>query len=728
MTDLALAEAVGLDEDAVFDALDADPDDAVSVLLDGRLVLSWALLEDRVFTHRLGPDELTHSLLVLDTDLVVLLEVGEADRRLVSGEPLPLVLPGLEPEPDTRPIPAGVLVAHGALVLPPGALVAVGAAAGDLVGLRVTAGGIDLHRIDPADLSDSWPVRAALTRVLLPDQPSETGQALLSVLAAMPEAFRVPVAPVGEIAAAAGLTSWGDFLGPPGFDIIQHHLDRRRSLLAETYSLSELESIALLALVQRHDRLVEALDSDGRPVDLDADAAADDGVFEWLPMLAKPELAEALRRETLDYRLDDEDAAGLVALADLLEPQASRNVRPALGWLRAKGYEALRETARAEEALVAAERLNPDWPLTLLDLARYAGDRGDAARGLALLRRADPWHDVDLQQRLERYPSVRGPVVDRNDPCWCGSGRKFKQCHLHRPAEWPLAERAAWLYAKAGQYADDARWWPLTETVAEQRSAYAESDEAVEALVRDPLVMDAVLFEGGAFAEFLEVRGDLLPADERLLAEQWLLVDRSVFEVKAVRRGEGVTLRDVRTGDVHEVRERLGSGSLRPGHLICARVVPAGDTMQIFGGIEPVRLHERDALLALLDSGPDPDELVAFLTRRFASPTLVDRDGNPMHLEDGLPADEDVESSGPSTPLDPESVREALIAHMAAYERKWLDLPVPALHGLTPRQAAADPTRREDLVQLLASFPDTDDPTEMSAGRLREALGLTLDP
>ena len=111
-------------------------------------------------------------------------------------------------------------------------------------------------------------------------------------------------------------------------------------------------------------------------------------------------------------------------------------------------------------------------------------------------------------------------------------------------------------------------------------------------------MIDAVLFEGGAFAEFLQMRGSLLPDDERLLAEQWLLVDRSVFEVEQVQPGQGVTVRDVRTGDTHEVRERAASRHLKPGQLICARVVPAGDTMQFFGGLEPVALHERDALIA----------------------------------------------------------------------------------------------------------------------------------
>ena len=144
------------------------------------------------------------------------------------------------------------------------------------------------------------------------------------------------------------------------------------------------------------------------------------------------------------------------------------------------------------------------------------------------------------------------------------------------------------MYTKAGQHALLSGWNDLL--------AEAGYDDPLRRRVRgvgrglaDPLVMDAVLFEGGAFAEFLEVRGSLLPDDERLLAEQWLLVDRSVFEVEKVNRGESVTVRDVRNGDMHEVRERTASRQLKPGQLICARVVPAGDTMQFFGGVNRSR-------------------------------------------------------------------------------------------------------------------------------------------
>ena len=414
--------------------------------------------------------------------------------------------------------------------------------------------------------------------------------------------------------------------------------------------------------------------------------------------------------------------------------------------------------------------------------------------------------------------------MGRNEPCWCGSGRKFKQCHLHKMTAKPLEERAAWLYRKAGRFLSDGPWYAEITTVADERAAYADDERAIDAAVTDPLVGDAVLFEGGAFEDFLEQRGFLLPDDERLLAEQWLLVERSVFDVTAVRRGEGFTARDLRTGDTYEVRDRAASRSLKPGDLICARIVPTGDIMQVFGGIEPVALRDRDALMVMLDEGPDADELVAFLSRRFAPPSLVNTEGDPLVICDVVlvPSNPDALSAaldqtyrrieGTDQPewiferlidgfdricaslrldgsdlhlntnsdrrmddvlatirrLDPEAAiisderqpmtptrdaarlarelpsagsgadtgliapedltpeyQEALAEHMRNYEKQWLDMAIPALHGLTPREAAEDPTRRDDLVRLLASFDDGEEsPMTMSPRRLRAALGL----
>jgi hypothetical protein len=52
----------------------------------------------------------------------------------------------------------------------------------------------------------------------------------------------------------------------------------------------------------------------------------------------------------------------------------------------------------------------------------------------------------------------------------------------------------------------------------------------------------------------------------------------------------------------------------------------------------------------------------------------------------------------------PDGADDALEEFIREKERGWIDESVPALGGLTPRQAADDPTRREDLIRLLHSF------------------------
>ena len=70
-------------------------------------------------------------------------------------------------------------------------------------------------------------------------------------------------------------------------------------------------------------------------------------------------------------------------------------------------------------------------------------------------------------------------------------------------------------------------------------------------------------------------------------------------------------------------------------------------------------------------------------------------------------------------------VAEALAEFTSDYENRWFEMELPALAGLTPRQAANDPTRREDLIRLLDSFAGfAQGPGTMSPTRLRRALRL----
>ena len=52
--------------------------------------------------------------------------------------------------------------------------------------------------------------------------------------------------------------------------------------------------------------------------------------------------------------------------------------------------------------------------------------------GIALVFSHEPWQaDTQLDElaRLLLHPELKGEKPGRNQPCWCGSGQKYKRCH-----------------------------------------------------------------------------------------------------------------------------------------------------------------------------------------------------------------------------------------------------------------------------------------------------------
>ncbi|OBG45153.1 zinc-binding protein [Mycobacterium alsense] len=615
------------DPDSLIDEMNCP----VGQLADDRWVWLPALLAGRVFTHRIGPAELARDLLAVTPDLSPLTMLCEHEEyaRFADGSPARVAMPGYDDELlDERGITDELADPAGALLLAPGTLAALGVAEGDLVGVRLRDEGLEVERITA--LADSTAgERLAVT--VAADEPIDVATAVWGTCVEHPALFTEPLAPIGEIVDEIGLAYDGIQLASAEFDFDSWHSERERDLLAERHDLGPDEAAALYTLVKLYEQVSaivqtiaeadEGLEDVSAAAPGDAAEIDDDGFAELIAdagaALADPGMAEALLAETFD--IDPDGAAALGLFAEILEPKVPRLARAACRWLHAVARERLGDIEAAEREFLAAEAMDPDWPPSLVALARFASDRGDVEHGLALLRRAHADPDNPLVELLERHRVTPRADLGRNEPCWCGSGRKYKKCHLGSE-QLPLAERAGWLYAKACHHALLNGWDGLVAAAAAERCRHdlADDPDVLAEAMDDPLVLDAVLFEGGAFAEFLQIRGPLLPDDERLLAQRWASTDRSVFEVERVHRGHSVTVRDVRTGDTHEVRERTASHRLQPGQLVCARVVPAGDTMQFFGGVEPVAAHERDALVELLDTRPDPVELVALLSRRLA--------------------------------------------------------------------------------------------------------------
>jgi hypothetical protein len=833
--------------DGVVEDVLEDEDDLYLRLIDGRWCHLPALLFGRTFTHRLSEVELSYDVLAVTPDLEPVLMLADLPHyeQMVDGTPLQVFFPEDRDESEVGALPVEAIAESGSLPLTHGTLAGLGVTAGDLVGLRLSSAGVELFRAEaePADESITDLARHVYAQLQQhPDRPQTIETVAYTLSADVPAAFTDPLPPLQELLARWELPTEDGLVGPPGFDFAMWQVEVKLKRLRQRYELTDDEALAVAAVTSLHKGvfdLLEAyttLEESGDNTELahvlnalretaagpnNSESASErQTIGATLPFLAEPAVVQAVFSET--GLRGPRDAAALGLLAESLEPQAGRRVHPALRWLRAKAQEELGETVVAEQVLRDAERLDPNWAPTVVDLARYANDRGEAAAGLALLGRIGDEAPELLRAVLEEHRPEPAQLMPRNQPCWCGSGRKFKHCHLRQADRPPLPERAGWLYQKAILHVLASSWIHLADELGQLRTANIESEMEARTLVHDGLIIDVTLFEGGAFDDFVERRGTLLPADELLLAQQWQLTVRSVFDVTAVSPGSSLTLRDVRTGDVIEVSERTASREVRRGQLICTHLLPTGDGHRIFGGIDPVGLHEREALIELLDDNPQPEEVVASCSRRFAPPGLANTEGHPLMLcrADLRSADpqqlalaldrayrrEEADTDEPSvarwveivnvdgmdriraelqlvgdeltitansetrqdaalarvrelqssitlvarerTPLrnareavrlantlpasqpqlpaleDLPEVRATVAEHIRSYEEQWVDLPIPALDGRTPREAAEDPTRREDLIRLLAGFRDTDDPTMMSPSRLRAALRL----
>ena len=148
-------------------------------------------------------------------------------------------------------------------------------------------------------------------------------------------------------------------------------------------------------------------------------------------------------------------------------------------------------------------------------------------------------------------------------------------------------------------------------------------------MLGDPIVIDLALTELGWFEQFFETRGPLLPDDEALLATSWLLVDRTVYEIEATRPGDGVVVRDLRTGEHLDVRERTMSAQATVGQMVCARALPDSVTNQFVGSVFHVPPGREREVLELCDNG-DAFALCKYVAALRRPPRFATRENEPL--------------------------------------------------------------------------------------------------
>ena len=134
-------------------------------------------------------------------------------------------------------------------------------------------------------------------------------------------------------------------------------------------------------------------------------------------------------------------------------------------------------------------------------------NRGDVSRAVSLWRTLEAPDEEELRI-VEACARRVGPKRGRNDPCWCGSGRKLKVCRHGRAEPIPLPDRVLWLATKAvgnlmrhgGEAALDLA------DLATILAVDVDDFDGVRSMLGDPIVIDIALTELGWFEQFFETR------------------------------------------------------------------------------------------------------------------------------------------------------------------------------------------------------------------------------
>lgn len=583
---LALSDADPVADAVVRDALERhvlDPQSEVAGVPSGAIVHLPTLLADCVLTHHLSASEEAEGRLVIDPDLTVFGRL--LSQRTAAG---PLSVDVDDAGDMTWSGPTGWLPRP---------------AAGEVLTVRVEDGVI-VTAAAPGELPAPPELVATLRAVYDgqfsdPPLPLAGDLLVLGVLAADRTAFAVPVAPLAELAAAAGLERRGREFGRGDAAWIAAARIARADRLGRRLDDGQVE----------HAEAALDLLAAGAPADADLRAVlslVDDGDV----LLAVT--AELLMGGDDGAVEDPARIAAAVELGDRFVVAAGSSARAVVAHTFASiAVERAGRLADAESHLRAAAAAGQWW---LVDerLAWYAVDRGRAAEALGHLHDAGLPDDSELVEVLAPY-AVPVSVPGRNEPCWCGSGRKYKQCHRDQPPLVPLAERVPWLEHKAVLYVG-RRGGALDVLVDSLADLLAGSDAAPEAMFDDPLLADVALVEGGWLARFVTERGPLLPPDEAELAAAWAAVPRRVYEVIGIGYGTGVTVRELGAGgDGIRVADQAVAASVTAGELLCARVVDdAAGGYRFAGVVTAVPRGREDELREVLDTG-DPFAVLDWL-------------------------------------------------------------------------------------------------------------------
>lgn len=182
--------------------------------------------------------------------------------------------------------------------------------------------------------------------------------------------------------------------------------------------------------------------------------------------------------------------------------------------------------------------------------------------------------------------------LGRNDPCHCGSGKKYKDCHLpaeeaYRSEQLRLRQAQDSLLPKiieAAQSLPDQfpaafeLFWEGRYSVDQMQELDALEDRGAERFLTW-FAFDYRQPDGRTLVEQLHAAAgsggfDVDPAEMQLL-ERWRSTRLRPYLVLELRKGKGVYVRDLLSAQEFDVADSHAAKRLEPGEVIVGHLVPA---------------------------------------------------------------------------------------------------------------------------------------------------------
>ena len=218
------------------------------------------------------------------------------------------------------------------------------------------------------------------------------------------------------------------------------------------------------------------------------------------------------------------------------------------------------------------------------------------------------------------------PKIGRNDPCPCGSGKKYKQCHLpieeaaaaeqlrlHRSVDTLLPKIILAAQAQVGAIpAAFERFWDGKYTAAELDEldelegrggerflTWFAFDYALEdgrTLVEQLAAGDAGLSDADHDHAADQAAALDLTIDEARLLRDWADVRLRPYLAQSVHKGQGMQVSDLLDERAYEVDDQAASRRVEPGEVLVAHLVPAGTRYYVAGAAAHLTEDTREKL------------------------------------------------------------------------------------------------------------------------------------